>query len=291
MLDFDLAFSDYLKKFNQYLSKVFSSLDESSPKIIRDAMAYAVEGGGKRIRPVLCIATANAFGLDFDEVKELALAIELIHSYSLVHDDLPAMDNDDYRRGKLSTHKRFGEAYGILAGDALLNFAFEHALSRENFDKNYAKALLEIAKRAGYNGMIGGQVLDLQNEKNQLSEEVLYAITSRKTSELLIAPLTCVSMLNGGKYYEKLCEFGLYLGYLFQTTDDILDVEGSLESIGKTPHKDADSEKLTAVKLYGLDGAKAKAKDYYQKSKDILSEIEGVEFLSALLDKLYLRKN
>ncbi len=291
MTGFDTAFSDYLNRFNQYISEVFLALKSSAPEVIRQAMTYAIEGGGKRIRPILCIATAEMFGFSFDDVKELALSIEMIHSYSLVHDDLPAMDNDDYRRGKLSTHKKFGEAYGILAGDALLNFAFEHSLSKENITLNYTKALCEIAKCAGYNGMIGGQVLDLLNEKNDVSEEVLYDIVGRKTSELLKAPLVSVSMLNGGKYYDELSEYGLHLGYLFQITDDILDVEGSLESIGKTPNKDVASEKLTAVKLFGVDGAKEKAKKHYQICKNVLNKIENSNFLMALTDKIYLRKN
>lgn len=291
MIDFNQKFNEYLTKFNEYLSNVFSTLPDNSPKIIREAMSYAVSGGGKRVRPVLCFALAEMFGKSFDDVKELALAIEIIHSYSLVHDDLPAMDNDDYRRGKLSTHKKFGEAYGILAGDALLNYAFELVLSKENFTALHGKALYEIARCSGFSGMIGGQVLDLQNEKNDVNEQTLFEIISKKTSALIQAPLLSVSVLCGKKYYAELLEFGLRLGYLFQITDDLLDEEGSLSSLGKTPHKDKAEDKLTAVKLYGLAGAKKKAEEQYVICKEILSKIDNSEFLTCFTDKIYLRKN
>ena len=198
---FSERYTDYLNQFNKYLNEVICSLSSNAPQVIRDAMIYAVDGGGKRIRPILCIATADALGLAFDDIKEFALAIEIIHSYSLVHDDLPAMDNDDYRRGKLSTHKKFGEANGILTGDALLNFAFELCLSKKGFSENNAKALLEIAKCAGYSGMIGGQVLDLQSNNDFFNDEkTLYQIIENKTSKLLIAPLLVASILSDCTY-------------------------------------------------------------------------------------------
>jgi geranylgeranyl diphosphate synthase type II len=254
-------------------------------------MRYAITGGGKRIRPVLLIATADMLGVDFDNIKEFAVAIECIHSYSLVHDDLPAMDNDDYRRGKLSTHKKFGEANGILTGDALLNFAFEYSLSKQNFDSNDAKALKYLGECAGCFGMIAGQVLDLQNEHNaNVSEQTLYSIYENKTAKLLTAPLLIASVLSGGKYYKEFESFGYNLGVLFQIVDDIMDVEGTLESIGKTPHKDEDVNKLTSIKLFGLDGAKELAKKHYLECKKILSEINGSEFLSELTDAMFVRR-
>ena len=183
---------DYNKQYDFYLSIVeneikcaFNSL-KNVPDLLKDAMEYAVIGGGKRVRPVLCFAVAENLGVDLNKIKEFAFAIECIHSYSLVHDDLPAMDNDDYRRGKLSTHKKFGEAYGILAGDALLNFAFEYCLNKIDFDKKDALALKLLAEYAGASGMIAGQVLDLQNEKNNLpNEKILYDIYINKTAKLL----------------------------------------------------------------------------------------------------------
>lgn len=293
MIDkFNKTYNSYLNKFNSYLEKVFCSLDDDAPAVIRDAMRYAVSGGGKRVRPILCLSTAKLLGVSFERVKELALAVEIIHSYSLVHDDLPAMDNDDYRRGKLSTHKKFGEANGILAGDALLNFAFEHVLSKNKLTVAHAKALFVLAECAGYKGMIGGQVLDLRNGENPSSdEELFYEIVDKKTSKLIIAPLLIASTLSGNKYYDELKAFGYHLGLLFQITDDILDEEGTLESIGKTPHKDKEIDKLTAIKLYGVKGAKLKAEEHYNKCKEILSGIGNCWFLEAFTDKIFKRKN
>lgn len=281
----------YYEIFNEYLNEVFSSLDTYAPKTITDAMSYAVGNGGKRVRPVMCLATAELLGVPFDKVKNFAVALECIHSYSLVHDDLPAMDNDDYRRGKLSTHKMFGEANGILAGDALLNFAFELCLSKDNFDLLDAKALKVLAESAGYRGMIAGQVLDLENEKAEVvNKDVLYSIYENKTAKLITAPLLIASELSGGKYRKQFEEFGYNLGVLFQIIDDIMDVEGTLESIGKTPHKDEEVGKLTSVKLFGLDGAKELAKKHYLDCKQILSDIDGCEFLLQLTDAMYVRR-
>ena len=202
MVDYKTQYQKYLNAFNMQLDVAFNSIS-SIPKILYDAMSYAVYDGGKRVRPVLCFATAEMLGLSCNDVKEFAVAIELIHSYSLVHDDLPAMDNDDYRRGKLSTHKKFGEANGILAGDALLNFAFEHCLSREDFTANHIKALKVLSEYAGASGMIAGQILDLQNEKNSTPDEnTLYSIYYNKTAKLLTAPLLIASYVSGGKYYN-----------------------------------------------------------------------------------------
>lgn len=288
---FSVKYNKYLDYFNEYLDATLSKLSDQAPKTVKDAMRYAVSGGGKRIRPILCMATSEILGVDFREAKELALAIELIHSYSLVHDDLPAMDNDDYRRGKLSTHKKFGEANGILAGDALLNFAFEVCLSKQNTDNNYVKACRIVAEFAGYSGMIAGQVLDLENEKNDSADlKILYDIISNKTAKLITAPMLAASLLCGGKFYNELSEFGYNLGCLFQITDDIMDEEGTLESIGKTPHKDKEVGKLTSVKIFGLNGAKERAKYHYEQCRVALSKIDNNEFLSEFTDLMYERK-
>ncbi|MBP5466023.1 MAG: polyprenyl synthetase family protein, partial [Clostridia bacterium] len=184
MPDFDVKYGEYLRYFEDCLKRRLNCLSESAPETIKAAMKYAVIGGGKRVRPVLCFAVYEMLGGNFSEMKELALAIEFIHSYSLVHDDLPAMDNDDYRRGKFSTHKKFGEATGILAGDALLNFAFETVFSANDFTDGYVKAARLIADYSGYNGMIGGQVSDIENEKNQTAgEKDLYDIYLNKTAK------------------------------------------------------------------------------------------------------------
>lgn len=290
MTDYTAKYNQYLTAFNDYLNKTFDNLDKNAPKTIKDAMAYAVKDGGKRVRPILCMATAEMLGVNFDKIKDICVALECIHSYSLVHDDLPAMDNDDYRRGKLSTHKKFGEANGILAGDALLNFAFEIVLSKENFTINDAKALKILAEFAGYSGMIAGQILDLENEKNCSNEKVLYNIYENKTAKLITAPLLIASIYADQKYFEHLKVYGYNLGVLFQIIDDIMDVEGTLESIGKTPHKDLSVDKLTSVKVFGFDGALKKAEFHYNECKKILSEINADEFLHQLTDKMYTRR-
>lgn len=292
MLNFNEKYSEYLKLFNDKLDEYISSYSKSCPKLLGDSMAYAVVDGGKRVRPILCIATAEMLGVPIEQVIYYALAIEFIHSYSLVHDDLPAMDNDDYRRGKLSTHKKFGEAFGILAGDGLLNLAIETCLKKQCINENDAEAMRILFDCSGAKGMIAGQVLDLYNEKNpEISEDKLFAIIENKTSKLILAPVLIASCVSGGKYYNELKEFAFKLGILFQITDDIMDVEGDVATIGKTPHKDEQSDKLTSVKLYGLDGAKEKAFALYNDCKKILKTIPNNEFLDKFTDKMYLRKS
>ena len=291
MQGFDVKYKEYLTYFEDCLKARLNSLTESAPENIKSAMEYAVSGGGKRVRPVLCFAVCEMLGGRLEDVKEIALAIEFIHSYSLVHDDLPAMDNDDYRRGKFSTHKKFGEALGILAGDALLNFAFETIFSANGFTDGYIKAARIIADYAGYSGMIGGQVSDLENEKSQTAgEKELYDIYLNKTAKLISAPILAASLICDGKFYDELKEFGYHLGILFQITDDIMDECGTIEQIGKTPHKDDAENKLTAVKVFGLKGAKKVAEKHYLSAKSIIGEIDGVGFLTEFTDKMYLRK-
>lgn len=289
--NYKLKFNEYLNTFNNFLNENIDNLSKTAPKIIVDAISYAVKDGGKRIRPVLCLATADILGVPQQDVLNYALAIELIHSYSLVHDDLPAMDNDDYRRGKLSTHKKFGEAYGILAGDALLTLAFELCVNKREISKEEVSVIRTIASCAGYDGMIAGQVLDLQNEKNDNADErVLNNIYANKTAKLIIAPILVASILLKNKHLDELTEFGLGLGFLFQITDDILDAQGDIKTIGKTPKKDVASDKLTSIKLFGLDGAKERMKIYYDICLKALSKIPNSDFLKCLTDEIYNRK-
>lgn len=290
MLNFATKYDEYLHFFELSLKNRLNILDKDAPEIIKEAMRYAVTNGGKRVRPVLCYSVCEMLGGDLANVEKLALAIEFIHSYSLVHDDLPAMDNDDFRRGKLSTHKKFGEANGILAGDALLNFAFETILSENDFTQNYLEASRLIAEYAGYSGMIGGQILDLKNENNTAAtEKDLYDIYLNKTAKLILAPILSASLINGKKNYDELKEYGYNIGILFQITDDIMDVCGTLEKIGKTPHKDADENKLTTVSIFGLEGAKSRATEHYRKAKSIIEKIDKIGFLIQFTDKIYGR--
>ena len=284
-------YAKYLDLFNTELNLAIRYLSCADiPSILKNAMLYSIEGGGKRVRPVLCLATAEMLGADLNRVKKFAVAIEMIHSYSLVHDDLPSMDNDDFRRGKLSTHKKFGEAMGVLTGDALLNYAFEYCLNKTDFDINDMSALKILAESAGSKGMIAGQVYDMINENcESYSEDDLYKIYN-KTTKLLTAPLLIASVLANEKHYNDLQELGFHLGVLFQIVDDIMDVECTLTEIGKSPNKDEKDGKLTAIKVFGLDGAKEKAKEHYCVCKNILSKIDNASFLSGFIDAMYLRR-
>ena len=289
MLNFKNQYELYYKRFESKLKIFFNSLNKSNELLV-SSMEYAVLDGGKRIRPVLCYATSDTLGVSLDEVDNLAIALELIHSYSLVHDDLPAMDNDDYRRGKFSTHKKFGEANAILCGDALLNLAIEIALSKENITSKYINALRVLFEYSGYKGMILGQVLDLDYERKSLTEKELYDVIINKTAKLISAPIVMASELSGSKSIESLKEYSLNSGVLFQIIDDIMDAEGTIETIGKTPNKDADADKLTSIKVLGLEGAKLRAKEHYEKALKSLEGIENNDFLIELTKMLYTRK-
>ncbi len=291
MVSFDSKYSLYKDYFERSLSDFFSEY-LSNDNLINSAVKYSVLNGGKRVRPILLYATAEMLKLSLEEVKNFALSIEFIHSYSLVHDDLPCMDNDDYRRGKYSTHKKFGENVGVLAGDGLLNLAVEVALGKENFcslDKNALKLLFEYS---GVKGMIAGQMEDLSCEKKKdVGEKELYSIYLNKTAKLISAPILIASILSNYKYYEQLKEFSLNLGYLFQFIDDVMDCESNFEQMGKTPNKDADVDKLTSVKIFGIEGAKVKAKEYYDACIEILNKIESSEFLVQLTNFIYSRRS
>ena len=288
-MNYKEQYASYLEFFNTQLNNAINSIIDT-PQILKDAMIYAISGGGKRVRPVLCYAVADLLKVSYDKINEYAVAIELIHSYSLVHDDLPAMDNDDFRRGKLSTHKKFGEAYGILTGDALLNYAFEYCLTKKDVCLEDFSALKVLAEYAGYKGMIAGQVYDMQYEKSKkVSEIELYDIYN-KTYKLLTVPMLIPSILSGGVYYNELKEFGYHLGITFQIIDDIMDVEGELSSIGKTPHKDESVDKLTSIKVFGLKGAKERAKYHYDCCINVLKEIDDSEFLIEFTNAMYNRK-
>lgn len=289
--NYNKKFAYYREIFDTYLKEANENLDSAATTIVK-AMRYAVENGGKRVRPVLCLAANDALGGTVEKVKAYAVAIEYIHSYSLVHDDLPAMDNDDYRRGKLSTHKKFGEGIGILAGDALLNTAFEIMLNVDNVDKSDIEAMQIVANYAGYSGMIAGQTLDLENEKaSTFDKKTLYSIYDNKTSKLLTAPLLVASVKNNRKYYDELKKFGFELGATFQIIDDILDEESDISVLGKTPHKDKSSGKCTSVALFGLDGAKKKAREHYENCLDSISCCDNFEFIRSFAKKIYERKS
>ena len=285
MTDFDERYEDYKRKFEIVLERFCNGL-KCEPGKFNDSLKYSLQLGGKRIRPVLMLAVGELLNVPNEKLLNFALALELIHTYSLIHDDLPEMDNDDYRRGKLSNHKVFGAGYAVLAGDGLLNTAYS-VLFGECFKGNeYVSAAKYICDCAGINGMIAGQAADLfyENDKN-VEEDTLNFIYENKTAKLLMAATVVPSILCGGKYYSELNTFGHELGCLFQLTDDILDVEGSFESVGKSIGKDKTEGKYTGVRLYGLDGSKLKADLLTDRCEGLLERFEGdVLFLRQLVN-------
>jgi geranylgeranyl diphosphate synthase type II len=225
------------------------------PVSIHTAMRYSVFAGGKRIRPILCLEAARIFAADITSAMNAACAIEFIHTYSLIHDDLPALDNDDLRRGKPTSHKQFGEATAILAGDGLLTLAFQ-TIGRGSTSAERTMAILEeISSAAGtVNGMVGGQVADLENEGKHIAPETLEYIHRAKTAALIRASVAAGAISAGAGITDvaRLRRFGETIGWAFQVTDDILDVEESSAALGKTAGKDVAQQKATYPSVYGL---------------------------------------
>jgi len=226
------------------------------PSSIHTAMRYSVFAGGKRIRPILCLETARIFASDVTPALHPACAIEFIHTYSLIHDDLPALDNDDLRRGKPTCHKKFGEAIAILAGDALLTLAFETIGATPAPAERLAAVLTEVASAAGtVNGMVGGQVADIEAEGKPVDPKLLEYIHRSKTAALIRASITAGALCAGANSEDvsRLRRFGDTIGWAFQVTDDILDVEESSAALGKTAGKDLAQQKATYPAVYGLE--------------------------------------
>ena len=280
---------DVLKK---YLPK-----NPSFQKTIYDAMEYSVMAGGKRLRPMMMYQAYKMFGGEDKELIEpFMAAIEMIHTYSLVHDDLPAMDNDTYRRGRKTTHVVYGEDRGILAGDALLNFAYETAIkgaSAAKAAKNAINALAILSKKAGIMGMVGGQVVDVELTGKKLDEERLDFIFKLKTGALLEASLMVGAALAGAdeKYIELMEQAGLNIGMAFQIQDDILDVTSTTEELGKPVHSDEKNDKTTYVSLYGLEKSHEDVEKYSKKALSIMEELPYEnQFLYTLIEKLINRR-
>ena len=280
---------DVLKK---YLPK-----NPSFQKTIYDAMEYSVMAGGKRPRPMMMYQAYKMFGGEDKELIEpFMAAIEMIHTYSLVHDDLPAMDNDTYRRGRKTTHVVYGEDMGILAGDALLNFAYETAIkgaSAAKAAKNAINALAILSKKAGIMGMVGGQVVDVELTGKKLDEERLDFIFKLKTGALLEASLMVGAALAGAdeKYIELMEQAGLNIGMAFQIQDDILDVTSTTEELGKPVHSDEKNDKTTYVSLYGLEKSHEDVEKYSKKALSIMEELPYEnQFLYTLIEKLINRR-
>ena len=278
--------------------KEFLPKEEGLQKIICEAMNYSVLGGGKRLRPIMMKATFELFDGKGEVIKPFMAAMEMIHTYSLVHDDLPAMDNDDLRRGRATTHIKYNEGLAILAGDGLLNYAFETAVRAFDYDtdaKVVAKALKVLATKAGIYGMIGGQTVDIEAESgNQImNEETLMFIHKNKTAALIESSMMIGAILAGAsdEDVEAVEKIAYNIGIAFQIQDDILDVIGSEEVLGKPIGSDAKNEKLTYVSLKGLEAAK---EEVAKLSKEAITSIQKYEkdddFLSRLATYLIDRE-
>jgi geranylgeranyl diphosphate synthase, type II len=253
--------------------------EENYPQVIFRAMRYSVFAGGKRVRPILAIAAAEAIGGTAADVLPLACALECIHTYSLIHDDLPALDNDDYRRGRLTSHKVFGEANAILAGDALLTFAFELIGDAQHWRQftpaRVLQVIYEIAYAIGTFGMIGGQVADLEMEGRAVDLPALQYIHAHKTGALIRASVRSGAILGGGSpaEVESLTQYGMHIGLAFQIMDDILDVRGDEQLMGKALRKDNERQKATYPRLLGLDESETRAQAAVTAGIAILSPL------------------
>ena len=256
------------------------------PNSIHRAMRYSVQAGGKRVRPILCLESARIFSADVTPVLPVACALEFIHTYSLIHDDLPALDNDDLRRGKPTCHKKFGEAIAILAGDALLTLAFETMANAPVEPGRRIAILSHVAASAGtVNGMVGGQVADLEAEGSTIKPEELEYIHKSKTAALIRAAVVA-GAVGGGADEEnvaRLMRFGETIGWAFQVVDDILDVEESSATLGKTAGKDAAQQKATYPALFGLEKSRQFAKELETRA---MSELEPYGDRAARLREL-----
>ncbi|WP_421379501.1 polyprenyl synthetase family protein [Bacillus salacetis] len=262
----------YKELVENKLDELVQSLD--APETVKEAMAYSLKAGGKRIRPVLLFATLNAFRKDPKIGLEAAAALEMIHTYSLIHDDLPSMDNDDLRRGKPTNHKVFGEAAAILAGDGLLTYSFEVLADTKGVSAEKILRIVSLlAKSAGPEGMVGGQAADMEGENKSLSVEELEYIHKNKTGRLLAFSVMAAAILAEAaeQQIQLLEEYAFHIGLAFQIQDDILDVEGTEEKIGKPVGSDQNKLKSTYPSLLTLDGAKDKLQNHLEKSKAALA--------------------
>ena len=294
-----MNFHEELKERTDWTQDVvagFLPAEEGYQKNVMEAMNYSVLAGGKRLRPLLMYETYRMFGGMGEVVKPFMAAVEMIHTYSLVHDDLPAMDNDEYRRGKLTTHAKYGHAMGVLAGDGLLNYAFETAASAFDCGEDTmrtAGALRVLAKKAGIYGMIGGQAVDVQSSGGSVSREKLDFIYKLKTGALLEASMMAGAILAGASEEEvrTVEQIASDVGLAFQIRDDILDVTSTLEMLGKPIRSDDRNEKTTYVTIRGLEQA---SKDVEEISGRALSRLASLscenEFLTELIKSLIYRE-
>ncbi len=287
--------ADYAARAEAALYNAMPSTD-CVQKTVVDAMKYSIEAGGKRLRPMIMLMTAKLLGLDEAEAMPFACALEMIHTYSLIHDDLPAMDNDDLRRGKPTNHKVFGEGMAILAGDGLLNLAAETVSKAETstLPERKLKAIGELFTASGFGGMIGGQVVDLESEGKRISPEEMQTIHLMKTGALIRAAGRIPCALSGAseKDTKAITDYCDNLGVAFQICDDLLDVYGTTEELGKAVGSDEQNEKSTYVTLFGKEKSEELMRLHTEKAKESLSRFgERAEELILLAEYLTGRKN
>ncbi len=298
-MDYNSRYGKYLDLINSEISRrmspsFFEGRESQGLSEMLKAMAYSLENAGKRIRPVLTLEFCRVCGGEPEKALPLALAIEMIHTYSLIHDDLPCMDDDDMRRGKPSNHKVFGYANALLAGDALLTYAFETALTADIGYEKCVKAVSALAQAAGASGMIAGQVNDLANENRQASFEEVTATDRLKTGELIrvSALLGCIAAGASEEQTAAALRYASDIGLAFQIVDDILDVTGTSEMLGKPVGSDANNNKSTYVSLMGLESSAFLANELTEDAKSALGIFENEkDFLATLADRLASRES
>ena len=282
---------EYKAYIEQFLGDWYARFDGEPQKLLFDAMNYSLQAGGKRLRPVMAFEFCRMCGADWRDAAPLAAAVEMIHTYSLIHDDLPCMDNDDFRRGKPTNHKVYGEAMAVLAGDALLTDAFAVASTAKLHGRDMADAIGILSECAGSLGMVGGQVLDILSENRALTEQEVLDIQSRKTGALIRAACALGALAGGAseEQFDAACRFAAALGLAFQIRDDMLDVIGTQEEMGKGVG--TDETKNTFVRLYGLDRCEELVQLYTDVAIDALSAFPDHAFMQELALSLTTRRN
>lgn len=279
-----ISLDDYLKARKKIVDEALDRYlpgEDTFPSSIFKSVRYSVFAGGKRIRPILCMGSAEAVGGNIEEVLPVACALELIHTYSLIHDDLPVMDDDDYRRGKLTNHKVFGEDIAILAGDALLTEAFRLMSKKEFAGKTPPDRLLsvisDISEAAGFLGMVGGQIVDIQSEGKKVGEETLNYIHTHKTGAMITTSIRAGAIISGAGNNEidALSDYGRHIGLAFQIADDILDVEGNQETLGKDIGSDRKRGKVTFPAIFGMEKSRRKARDLVNKALADIAQFDS----------------
>lgn len=296
--DFDRQLAKWQQIIQQYLPESYPVPSAEAGGRVVEAALYSLLAGGKRIRPVLMLATAEMLGIDPLAVRPFAAALEMIHTYSLIHDDLPCMDNDDLRRGNPTCHVVYGEALAVLAGDALLTRAFELVHEHgEQFGSSGWQAARILSRAAGSNGMIAGQTLDIAAEGREINAVELEAIHTRKTGALLKAPvLVAAALADSNEQRTRLLEqYADAVGLAFQIRDDILDVTSTTQQMGKTIGKDARDQKTTYATLYGLEGAQERLEGVLAKARQSIAALQtdglDTSFLEGLIDYLATRRS